>query len=186
MLVAGGNQDGVRGGPYAELYEPISGTWTAAGNMVTPTPRSGQTATLLLDGNVLVAGGTPNGTEVLASAELYDPQTGAWSATQDMIAQRSSHTATLLTDGTVLMAGGMGSADTSATGLHEPLGSAELYDPARGTWSATASMAAVRLDTRPRCCPTAGCSWRAAMGCEIGIGSVVLASAELYDPGSGN
>jgi hypothetical protein len=77
VLVASGAQDGVRGGPFAELYDPISGTWTAAGNMITPTPLLSHTATLLPDGRVLVAGGIGFrigiGSVDLASAELYDP-----------------------------------------------------------------------------------------------------------------
>jgi Tol biopolymer transport system component len=80
VLVASGAQDGVRGGPFAELYDPISGTWTAAGNMITPTPLLSHTATLLPDGRVLVAGGIGFrigiGSVDLASAELYDPGSG--------------------------------------------------------------------------------------------------------------
>ena len=72
-----------------------------------------------------MTGGTARGDDPLASAQAYDPQGGVWSATQGLLAARSSHTATLLPDGTVLVAGGMGSADTSASGLHEPLASAE-------------------------------------------------------------
>ena len=184
VLVAGGNQDGSPRGPSAELYDPISGTWSATGNMITPTPRSGHTATLLPDGKVLVAGGTTHGIDPLASAELYDPQSGAWSATQGMVAPRHAHTATLLPDGRVLVAGGRGSADTSASGLHEPLASAELYDPASGTWSPTASMVAVRLEHTATLLPDGRVLVASGMGLRTG-GSVLLASAELYDPGSG-
>jgi hypothetical protein len=82
---------------------------------------------------VLVTGGDgPPFFESLASAELYDPATGSWSATGSMDAVRSSHTATLLSGGQVLVAGG-----ETANGL---LASAELYDPATGTWSATGSL----------------------------------------------
>ncbi len=73
VLVSGGR---VNGGPTAgtfasaELYDPVTGTWAASGDMT--VTRSGQTATLLLDGQVLIAGGA-SGTEgdVLASAELF-------------------------------------------------------------------------------------------------------------------
>jgi hypothetical protein len=176
VLVAGGEQDGSPDGPFAELYDPINGTWTAAGTMI--TLRGARTATLLPDGKVLVTRGS--------SAELYDPQTGAWSATQRMIATRAGHTATLLADGRVLVAGGSGSAEESACQCHAPLGSAELYDPASGTWSATASMVEVRSGHTATLLPDGRVLVASGIGFRSPPGSVDLASAELYDPGSGN
>jgi hypothetical protein len=82
--------------------------------------RSHHTATLLSNGKVLVAGGSS-----LASAELYDPATGTWTATGSMALGRSAHTAKLLTNGMVLVAGGTPNSLTSA----------ELYDPASGLWT---------------------------------------------------
>jgi N-acetylneuraminic acid mutarotase len=69
VLVAGGggpNGPGGHSGPSdsAELYDPSTGSWTAAASMI--AGGGGHTATLLLDGNVLVIGGSN-------SAELYDP-----------------------------------------------------------------------------------------------------------------
>ena len=84
--------------------------------------RSFHTATLLPNGKVLVAGGSQGGGGVLASAELYDPATGSWSATGSMHTARVNFTATLLPDGKVLVSGGQ----------IGPLASAELYDPATG------------------------------------------------------
>ncbi len=56
----------------AELYDQATGTWTAVATMA--VPRADHTATLLLDGKVLVAGG---GSDTdLVSAELYDPGSG--------------------------------------------------------------------------------------------------------------
>jgi WD40 repeat protein len=181
VLVAGGTGRRSPGPTPAELYDPASGTWTATGAVAA---RACNTATLLPNGNVLVAGGRiVHGPDPLASAELYDPQSGAWSATQAMVAPRSCHTATLLPDGRVLVAGGAGGADTSAP---DQLASAELYDPASGTWSATASMVAERSSHTATLLPDGRVLVASGNGLEIGIGGVVLASAELYDPGSEN
>jgi hypothetical protein len=103
-----------------------SQTFTATGSMT--TARSGPTATLLLDGTVLVVGGF-NGA-YLASAEVYDPTTGTFAPTGSLATGRANHTATLLADGTVLVVGGFNGAY---------VGSAEIYDPTTGTFSPTAS-----------------------------------------------
>jgi N-acetylneuraminic acid mutarotase len=84
-LVTGGTQGYTNvGAGYsslssAELYDPLSNTWSAAGSMA--TARSGHSATLLPNGKVLVAGGadshySTHTSTILSSAELYDP--GAW------------------------------------------------------------------------------------------------------------
>jgi len=86
--------------------------------------RGGHTATLLPDGRVLVAGGSPDSVLAgggplltLASAELYDPIRRSWTAAASMDESRFGFAAVLLEDGTVLVAGGWPA-------------SAELYDPA--------------------------------------------------------
>src|SRR5439155_7551838 len=91
-------------------------------------------ATLLPNGQVRVAGGAQFG-EVLASAELYPPAPGRWTATDKMNTEREFHTATLLPNGRVLVAGGF-SNDVHA--------SAELYDPATELWTATGQMTTAR------------------------------------------
>ena len=63
----------------AELYDPATGTWGATGGL--HTARYDQTATLLPNGKVLVAGGFNTGEDALSSAELYDPATGSWTVT---------------------------------------------------------------------------------------------------------
>jgi len=98
------------------------------------TARYFHTATLLPNGKVLVAGGAIGYTP-LASAELYDPATGTWTATESLHTARFFHTATLLPNGKVLVAGGAGNGY---------LASAELYDPATETWTATGSLHTAR------------------------------------------
>ena len=84
------------------------GAWTSTGALV--TARYEHTATLLPNGEVLLAGGTTSFSRVpLPNAELYDPLTGAWTATAPMAAARTDQTATLLPSGKVLVAGGYGS-----------------------------------------------------------------------------
>jgi hypothetical protein len=70
VLVAGGSSQNVDQ-TSAELYNPANDSWGPAGDM--RTARAAQTATLLLTGQVLVAGGQGAGFSALASAELYSP-----------------------------------------------------------------------------------------------------------------
>jgi hypothetical protein len=138
------------------------------------TDRAFDAATLLADGRVLVAGGSDRHGE-LASAEIFDPKTGTFTATGSMATRRIYTTATLLPDGRVLVAGGGGDyAD------RQFLASAEIFDPNAGTWAATGSMAEAR-------------TWGAAVPLKDGRVLVTggygdlapLASAELYDPVAG-
>jgi hypothetical protein len=142
VLIAGGNapgNDGYTAQTSAELYDPKTGTFSPTGSMA--TARSHQTATLLSDGRVLIAGGW-NGSTSQSSAELYDPKTGTFSPTGSMATARDFHTATLLADGGVLVAGGGDPNDAK----NVPLTSAERYDPATGKFNSTGSMAMAHAD----------------------------------------
>src|SRR5205823_386903 len=101
------------------------GRWRVTGDLL--VPHGGHTATLLQNGQVLVAGGDATG----VGAELYDPATGIWTVTGSMANRRSFATATLLPNGQVLVAGGF--SDVLLAG-------AELYDPATGVWTATGDL----------------------------------------------
>jgi hypothetical protein len=119
----------------AEVYDTATQFFAQVGNMT--DIRTGDTATLLPDGRVLIAGGDdgPDVNVTTSSTELYDPETraadgfdtvlrGMFSSAGNMVAPREEHTATLLNNGKVLIAGGL----NVVLGLE--LSSAELYTPA--------------------------------------------------------
>ncbi len=118
VLLAGGVSEDFGYFSIAELYDPLTDTFTATANMT--IARAGHTATLLPDGTVLVAGGQLYFS--LIDAELYNPATGTFSSTGYMTVARTGHSATLLFDGRVLTSGGVGASDYW-------LASADLYTP---------------------------------------------------------
>ena len=137
VLVAGGNGDCVNGScpifSSAELYNPATGAWTPTGSM--STGRDLHTATLLPNGQVLVAGGGDGvgigSLNSLASAQLYNPATGTWTTTGSLNISRYGHLAALLGNGQVLVMCG----DTTDPSFAFTQSSAELYNPATGTWT---------------------------------------------------
>ncbi len=135
-------------GPLAsvEIYNPTNGVWTPTGSL--QTPRGSHTATLLPNGKVLVAGGAdlaPRSSERLtpiprASAEIFDPATGAWTPTARWASRARSIPPPCCR--------------TAKSWLPEVLAyfggvfptSAELYDPVAGKWSPTFPLVSGRQD----------------------------------------
>jgi N-acetylneuraminic acid mutarotase len=185
VLVVGGASSTLVGGrdqrlASAELYDPASGTWTATGSLA--NARFLHTATLLPNGNVLVAGGAigaNNNVVALASAELYDPANGTWTATGSMATARTFYTATLLGNGKVLVTGGTDKAYVGQSNTTY-FASAELYDPVTGIWTATGLLNDARAGH------TATLLNNGKVLVTGGYNGAYLASAELYDPDTGS
>ena len=123
----------------AEVYSPATRIFTPVGNLPlisgfnVAAGVTGSTATLLEDGTVLIAGGHrilyQRLAQSLASAELYAPESEAFTFTGSLNRARDGHTATLLSDGAVLVTGGI---NHELSGMHPHeiatvLSSAELF-----------------------------------------------------------
>jgi len=172
VLIVGGEMGGVPDLTVsdAEIYDPVVDAWTRTGPM--NERRDFPRGVRLSDGRVLVAGSSDS-----LTSEIFDPVTGEWTPTGSMNTKRDGCTLTLLEDGRVLAAAGVDIGEFDA----EVLDSAEIYDPAAGTWTMTGSLA------DPRC-------QHAAVRLEDGRvlvaggteeDTVVYDSAEIYDPAAG-
>jgi hypothetical protein len=150
-----------------------AGTFLGAGTLI--LPRSGFTATLLLDGDVLLVGGTASGST--ASAELFSLAMGDFKGTGTLDG-RFAHSATLLPDGTVLIAGG---ALTTASGTASST-DAELYNPADGGFRPVGPMLSARAHHSATLLPNG----LVLLAGGVDAAGNVLADAELYDPVAGS
>jgi N-acetylneuraminic acid mutarotase len=134
-------------------------------------PHTRHTATRLLNGRILLAGGYSGGNVSLAEVDLFDPMMGSITSVAPLHTPHHDHSATLLPDGRVLVVGG-----------YNPqqgwLADAEVYDPFRNTWTVvlplyphgTAHTATLLKDGRVL-----------VVGGGIGSG-VCTERAEIFDP----
>jgi hypothetical protein len=124
----------------AELYDPRDNAFTRTDNPIARGYSDGlPTATLLMNGKVLVAGGAWDGDLSPTGAALYDSGTGTFAATGDMVTGHVLGTATQLPDGSVLMAGSF----TFGT-FPVSRAIAEIYGQVTGTFTATGNMVMAR------------------------------------------
>jgi len=192
VLIAGGEDAGSNAFNTAELYDPATGMFSAAGSMT--VPRAAHTATLLGNGKVLITGGSSGGITglgALSSAELYDPSTNTFTATTgNMTAARVEHSATLLQNGKVLIAGGdvifwNEVANTSIM----TLASAEIFDPATGTFTKTGSNMTTPRESHTATLLNSG-KVLIAGGSDNTLGNptpaaTLYATSETFDPSTG-
>lgn len=152
----------------AEIYDLASSQWTATAPLA--RGHMDHSATRLLDGRVLIAGGYES------QAEIYDPTSDTWTVAGASFETRRLHSAALLDDGRVLLAGGS-MTYVDGTVWRQSL---ELFHPDTGefmpgpglAWPRHAQGAAKLTDGRVL---LAG-----------GIGpDGALASCELFDPATG-
>ncbi|HEY3912566.1 MAG TPA: kelch repeat-containing protein [Stellaceae bacterium] len=143
--------------------------------------RADATATPLLNGKVLIAGGQTSGNRgapvAARSTELYDPATDRFAAGPPMNAIRTLATATLLPNGRVLIAGGYAFPNPVET-----VAGTELYDPGSNTFAAAAATPAMnvaRAAATATLLPDGKVLIAGGSNYVLGTG---LTSAELYDP----
>jgi hypothetical protein len=122
----------------SEIYEPTSDKWVASTPEVRTGARQYQSATMLADGRVLVAGGMRD-LQGTGLATLYDPRSNSWTQLPNMLANRYGQGAALLPSGWVLVVGG----DSGSNDQYLTAG-AEEFDPASNRWFVVAGLAESR------------------------------------------
>ena len=175
VLIAGGFDAAGHGLASLEVFTPATGLFSALGTM--RAVRYAHTATTLDDERVLLAGGYDSSGVRLATAEIFDPRTNTTSVAGDLTAPRADQTAVRLLDGRVLLVGGTGPGTMF-------LATAEVFDPTTARFRAVGSMAEPR---EANTLTLLGDGRALAIGGHHGRnpGTVVLASAEIFDPRTG-
>jgi hypothetical protein len=138
------------------------------------------TATLLANGNVLIAGGTvgPTGIADAKYTEIYSPLAGTFSAGPPMPEERQGHTATVLSNGDVLFVGNsIGDGTLVRRLIHTP---AVPYTSGTYAWATAltglpASMTSARYNHSATLLATGKLLVTGGFGADP-------TSAELYDP----
>ncbi|MBI2393821.1 MAG: hypothetical protein HYV09_29890 [Deltaproteobacteria bacterium] len=138
VLVVGGESFGSSVLSAAEIFDPVTRTWTIA--KATATSRTLHSATVLASGKVAVFGGATGALTgyptATSTVEVYDPATDVWSAGAPLSVQRYSHVSALLSpSGAVLVAAGIDAVS------HGHLLDAEVWDATKSTTTAVTNAA---------------------------------------------
>ena len=171
ILITGG-----RNGPTtlasAEIYDPGTNSFSAAGIGTLTTARYSHRATRLPNGKVLISGGIDAAGNAVASVELFDPTTNSFSPAGNSAVARESDRGTLLDNGKVVFSGGVSGENAGFI----TYASTELYDVATGTFTLTGNLQTARQDHSSNPLPN---GLTLVAGGTDSLGNA-LASAELY------
>ncbi|MBI4916303.1 MAG: right-handed parallel beta-helix repeat-containing protein [Acidobacteria bacterium] len=130
VLIVGGEDPSGNSLNSAEVWDPSTGAFTVTGSLA--AARSAHGAVALSDARVLIAGGHLESAFVnvssLASAEIFDPVSGTFSAAGAMGSTRDFPAVAGLPSGEVLVAAGRG------------VKTAELFDPLSNTFTPTGAL----------------------------------------------
>jgi hypothetical protein len=197
-----------------ELSAETAQVWDAktdAWHPVEPLPkeRGNFVAVPLADGRALVTGGVNESRQSYSSSYIFDPATESWTKTGLLGTARTNATGVLLKNGRVLVVGGYyqngkgpgdamggvmlaawhpGLADIDVPVFANALATAEIYDPATGTWSPTGPMVyarngaqAVTLSDGRVLVFGSAAPWNTG----VQVDTATFESAEIYDPATG-
>lgn len=140
VLMTGGGTDSF------EIWDPVGDVWKWGDKQKLRASRAAHSATLLADGRVLVVGGYSGAlTNIVSSAEIYDPVANTSTAIANIAGERMEHFAVALIDGRVLVGGGVGKDNLlrPETFLFDP--ATRAFAPAGSMRSSHAFGGAVRL-----------------------------------------
>jgi hypothetical protein len=166
------------------LFDPTTRAWSKSGLM--QTARTDTAIAVLQDGRVLVAGGlfmdrtSSEPPRVLASAEIFDPLTGSWSAAGQLTRARADASAITLADGRVLVVGGTTRVEGDPTGQ----ATVDIYDPKADRWSAVGRLFVARSGFVLAALPDGGAIVAGGFAEDPGAPFPLLSSVERFDPDS--
>jgi len=184
LMTGGAAGESIGWSAYSSTYifDPAKRRWSRSGLL--NTARTFTAAAVLLDGRVLVAGGTfmdrmsSEPPRTVDTSELWDPRSGDWSRTGRLAAPRSDSSAVTLADGRVLLVGGM--ATLGGTAIPQ----VEIYDPASGRWSSGGTLATARSGFVLAALRDGGAIVAGGFAAGPDIGMAYLSRTERFDPSS--